>query len=105
MQHTNATRRAEAGAVAEGRERPAGKGRGRVGCAGGAAPRTRTTRAAPGSAGAVKERAARAQVNEAALIAGKRGQAGLTPALLDEAMDKAQMGGARQCALIQGRVG
>ncbi len=44
---------------------------------------------------------ARAQVNEAALIAGKRGQAGLTPALLDEAMDKAQMGGARQCALLQ----
>lgn len=37
-------------------------------------------------------------VNEAALIAGKRGMPALTPAMLDEAMDKAVMGGERKCA-------
>ena len=37
-------------------------------------------------------------VNEAALIAGKRGVPALTPAMLDEAMDKAVMGGERKCA-------
>ena len=36
-------------------------------------------------------------VNEAALIAGKRGQPALTPDMLDEAMDKAVMGGERKC--------
>ncbi|KAK9837152.1 hypothetical protein WJX81_006501 [Elliptochloris bilobata] len=35
-------------------------------------------------------------VNEAALIAGKRGMPTLTPAMLDEAMDKAVMGGERK---------
>ena len=37
-------------------------------------------------------------VNEAALIAGKRGVPALTPDMLDEAMDKAVMGGERKCA-------
>ena len=36
-------------------------------------------------------------VNEAALIAGKRGQPALMPDMLDEAMDKAVMGGERKC--------